>query len=226
MLAELAEPLLEWGARGRGPPRALKYPRCTPPGGGEGRRKRGRRPASLQILSPPRPRVPGLTALGPSSCQRRRPEAPAAPEQSVAVRVTSPRWGFQRLPAKEGEQRKFSLCGGAKPPTPTLLSYFGLSFGISPSPGLDEGLFGPLSLFSEGLFLLFFLLSHLHFPVSACSLHSAPFSFQHPTWHSLQEKSSLAPSRSYTLDHYEPDLSPEFHSLLYCPKSRVLKSGI
>lgn len=79
MLAELAEPLLEWGARGRGPPRALKYPGCTPPGGGEGRRKRGRRPASLQIPSPPRPRVPGLAALGPSSCRRRRPEAPAAP---------------------------------------------------------------------------------------------------------------------------------------------------
>lgn len=174
MLAELAEPLLEWGARGRGPPRALKYPRCTPPGGGEGRRKRGRRPASLQILSPPRPRVPGLTALGPSICRRRRPEAPAAPEQSVAVRVTSPRWGFQRLPAKEGERRKFSLLGGAQPPTQTLLSYFGLLFGISPPLGFGEGLFESLSLFSDGLFLLRFLLRLLHFPVSACSLHSAP----------------------------------------------------
>lgn len=72
-----------------------------------------------------------------------------------------------------------------------------------------------MSLFSDGLFLLRFLLSHLHFSVSACPLHSAPVSFHHPTWHSLQEekKKKVALRRpSPTLDHYESDLSPELHS--------------
>lgn len=144
-----------------------------------------------------RPRVPGLTALGPSSSRRRRPETPAAPEQLVAVRVTSPRWGFQRL---RRESRESSLLGGAQPPTPTLLYNFGLRFGISPSLGLGEGLFGPLSLFSDGLSLLRFLLRLLHFPVSACSLHSALVFFHHPTWHSLQEKVALL-GPDPTLDH-------------------------
>lgn len=227
MLAELAEPLLEWGARGRGPPRALKYPGCTPPGGGEGRRKRGRRPASLQILSPPRPPVPGIAALGPSSCWRRRPEAPAAPEQSVALRVTSPRWGFQSLSAREGKQRKFSFLGGALPFTPTLLSYYlGLSRLESlPLQVLVRISLGPVPPLRRSLPALFSILPspfpHFCLSPSFCTHLSPP---SHLGF--LREKVAQRQSPNPTLDHQEPDLSPELHSPFNCLKLRVLESGI
>lgn len=80
------------------------------------------------------------------------------------------------------------------------------------------------SLLSDGLFLLCFLLCLLRFPISACLLHSVPFSFHYPTWDFLQEKEALRRSPNLILDHEEPDLSPELHSPFNCSKSRVLDS--
>lgn len=134
----------------------------------------------------------------------------------MAIRVTSPRWGFLSPPARKGEQRKFPSLGGALPFTSTLLLFY---LGLS---GL-ESLSLPLqvlvrislgrSLLSDGLFLLCFLLCLLRFPISA---HSVPFSFHYPTWDFLQEKVALSRSPNLILDHEEPDLSPELHSPFNC----------
>lgn len=191
------------------------------------RRRRGEEKTrqAARLLSPPRPLVPGHGALGPSSCRRRRPEAPAEPRLPVAIRVTSPRWGFQSRPARKGEQRKFPSLGGALLFTSTiLLSYLGLS-GLESLPlqVLVRISLGQ-SLLSDGLFLLCFLLCLLCFPISACPVYSVPISFHYPTWDFLQDKVALRPSPNLILDHEELDLSPELHSPFNYPKSRVLDS--
>lgn len=174
------------GGQGAGAPAGAQIPWVH-----ASRRRRGeektRQAARLQ--SPPWPLVPGHGALGPSSCRRRRPEAPAESELSVAIRVTSPRWSFQSLSARKGEQRKFPSLGGALLFTLTLpVSYLGLSSLESlPLQVLVRISLGR-SLLSDGLFLLCFLLCLLCFPVSACPVHSVPISFHYPTWDFLQDK--------------------------------------